>query len=184
MAAYLNIVASGISQYWAQLHNQLLGIMKISLAPSQMYGHWTHCDPKVCEFQHGSTMIYVSYNENNSMESRLNVASNTIEAAFEEVDDVLVFANTISAERNPEFWKNASRISLKQNPLIVFSIRYPIGCDVPIYEISWNPVFEAESGVALSDDFEEEVIRIEGLPDTGEYINIKRISTKQYEQVA
>ncbi len=24
MAAYLNIVASGISQYWAQLHNQLL----------------------------------------------------------------------------------------------------------------------------------------------------------------
>ncbi len=27
--------------------------MAIILSPSKMYGHWTHCEPKVCEFQHG-----------------------------------------------------------------------------------------------------------------------------------
>ena len=103
-----------------------LDIMTIALLPAEMYGHWTHCEPKVCEFQCGATMIYVSYSDDKPMESRLAVARTTVEAAFEETDNALELARQISERRNAEFWLNAKRISLKQKPLIVFAIRYPL----------------------------------------------------------
>jgi hypothetical protein len=158
--------------------------MTISLSPAAMLGHWTHCDPKVCEFQHGATMIYVSYNADKPMESRLAVAQVTVEAAFSEVDSVLEFARQISEGQSPEFWQNANRIALKQRPLIVFAVRYPIDSDEPIYEISWNPLFEPETGVALSEDWVEEQVRVEQLPDDEGVIFVKRLGAQSYAQVA
>lgn len=158
--------------------------MAIILSPSKMYGHWTHCEPKVCEFQHGATMIYVSYSDDKPMQSRLAVAQTTIEAAFKETENALEFARPISEKKNPEFWQNASRISLKQSPLIVFAVRYPIDSDLPIYEISWNPIFEPEAGIALSEDWMEEEVRVEYLPDSREVIYVKRLAALRYVQVA
>jgi phage gp29-like protein len=157
--------------------------MAIKLSPSEMYGHWTHCEPKVCEFQHGVTMIYVSYSNDKPMESRLAVAQATIEAAFKETGDALEFARQISENQNPEFWRNARRIALKQSPLIVFAVRYPLDSDLPIYEISWNPVFEPEIGVAMSEDWIEDQVLIE-LPENDEVIFLKRLGAQRYEQVA
>jgi len=158
--------------------------MALDLSPSQMYGHWTHREPKVCEFQHGSTMIYVSYNDARPMESRLAVAQSSIAEAFNEVDCVLDFARQISEKRNPEFWQSALRIPLKQRPLVVFALRYPIDSDLPIYEISWNPIFMPECGTALSEGWVEEQVRIERLPENREVMYIKRTGPQQYAQVA
>lgn len=149
-----------------------------------MYGHWLHCDPKVCEFQHGETMIYVSYNDDNPMHSRLEIAQKTINAAFGEFENALAFATRISEKQNPVFWQNAKRIFLKQRPLIVFSVRYPLESDLPIYEISWNPIFDPESGIALSEECIEEAIQIEALPEDDNFIYVKRLGAFQYEQVA
>jgi hypothetical protein len=158
--------------------------MTISLSPSDMLGHWTHCDPKVCEFQHGATMIYVSYNDDKPMESRLAVAQATVEAAFNEVDRALEFARRVSQEQNPEFWRNARRIALRQRPLIVFAVRYPIDSGSPIYEISWNPLFEPEAGVALSENWVEEQVSVEKLPDDEVVIFVRRLGSGSYAQVA
>jgi hypothetical protein len=148
-----------------------------------MYGHWTHRDPVICEFQHGATMIYISYNEKNPMENRLAVAQKTIDAVFEEMDHALAFAAKISAERHPEFWRNASRITLKQKPLIAFSIRYLLNSDFPVYEISWNPLFQPESGEAYSEDWIEEPVYVE-LPDDNDFIELQRIGSCQYQHMA
>lgn len=161
-----------------------LGIMAVKLSPSEMYGHWTHCEPKVCEFQHGASMIYVCYSGDKTMESRLAVAQTTIDEALGETESALEFARQISEKQNPVFWKNANRISLKQGPLIVFAVRYPIDSDLPIYEISWNPMFEPEAGVALSDDWTEEQVQVKHLPENEEIIYIKRLGAQRYEQVA
>lgn len=158
--------------------------MTIGLSPSDMLGHWTHCDPKVCEFQHGATMIYVSYNDDKPMESRLAVAQATVEAAFNEVDSALEFACRVSREQNPEFWRYAGRISLRQRPLIVFAVRYPIDSDSPIYEISWNPFFEPEAGVAFSEDWVEEQVIVEQLPDDEVVIFVRRLGSGSYARVA
>ncbi|MFT3800983.1 MAG: hypothetical protein QM766_07160 [Burkholderiaceae bacterium] len=158
--------------------------MTIELLPSAMMGHWTHCDPKVCEFQHGATMIYVDYSDDKPMGSRLSVAQTTIQLAFNEMDSVLEFAHLISEHQSPEFWQNASRINLRQHPLIVFAIRYPIDSDAPIYEISWNPLFKPESGIALSDEGVDEQVHIGKLPDDGGSIFVKRLGAHRYVQVA
>ena len=157
--------------------------MVIKLSRSEMYGHWTHCEPKVCEFQHGSTMIYVSYSDDRPMETRLAVAQATIDAVFNETENALEFASHISEKQNPEFWRNARRTPLKQRPLIVFAVRYPLDSDVPICEISWNPIFEPESGVVFSDDWIEEQVRVDRLPGNGDVIHLKRLGAQRYAQV-
>ncbi len=157
--------------------------MTINLSPTEMYGHWTHCEPKVCEFQHGATMIYISYSDEKPMESRLATAQTTIEAAFEETDKALAFARQISERSNLEFWQNAGRIPLKQSPLIVFAVRYPLDSDLPIYEISWNPIFEPEVGVALSEDWIEEEVFVRHLPKNDDVIYLKRLGAQRYIQV-
>lgn len=127
-------------------------------------------------------MIYVSYSLDRQMEYRLEVAQETIEAALNEMDKALDFARLISEKQNPEFWQAANRITLKQCPLIVFAIRYPIDSDLPIYEISWNPLFVPETGVALSEDGVEEQVRVESLPESEEVINIIRLDALSYAQ--
>jgi len=158
-------------------------LMAINLSPSKMYGHWTHCEPKVCEFQHGSTMIYVNYSDKKPMESRLAVAQATIEAAFKETENALEFARQISENKNPEFWRNARRIPLKQSPLIVFAVRYPLDGDLPVYEISWDSTFGPESGVALSEDWMEEQVVVQ-LPENDDIIYLQRVGVQRYAQIA
>jgi hypothetical protein len=161
-----------------------LGVMAIDLSPSNMLGHWTHVTPKICEYQYGQTMIYVSYDDSQQMEMRLAVAQLTIEEAFTEFDNVLKFAQQISENQNPEFWRNAKRISLKQNPLTVFAVRYPIDSELPIYEISWNPSFEVEEDVVISKDWaEEEIVRVE-VPENLYDINVKRLGALSYAHIA
>jgi hypothetical protein len=157
--------------------------MSILLIPSNMYGHWTHCDPKVCEFQDGKIMIYVEYNNEFPMERRLDAAQTTIEQAFSESESALAFAAEISSRQSPEFWRNASRIALRQKPLILFSLRYPLDSDFPIYEISWNPCFETESGPAYSEDWIEEQVHAE-LPDNRDSIYVRRLGPQHYGHVA
>jgi hypothetical protein len=159
-------------------------MMTIKLSPSEMLGHWTHCEPKVCEFQHGATMIYVSYTADRPMECRLKIAQATIEAAFNESESALEFARQISEKQTPDFWQTANRIPLKESPLIVFAVRYPIDSDLPIYEISWNPIFEPETAVALSEDGIEEQVEVEHLPENEEFIYVKRLDAQRYAQVA
>lgn len=158
--------------------------MAIKLLPAEMYGHWTHCEPKVCEFQHGATMIYVSYSDDKPMESRLAIARATVEAAFKETENALEFARQISERQNPEFWLNARRISLKQRLLIVFAVRYPLNSDLPIYEISWNPNFEPEVGVSLSEDWIEEQVLVDHLPENDDVMYIKRLGVQRYAEEA
>lgn len=129
-------------------------------------------------------MIYVSYSADKPMQSRLAIAQETIEVAFRDADGAVEFAQQISAIKNPDFWNNARRIELKQSPLIVFAVRYPLESDLPIYEISWNPIFEPEVGVALSDDWIEEQVQVERLPDDGEIIYVRRLASRQYAQAA
>lgn len=157
--------------------------MTVALLPAEMHGHWTHCEPQVCEFQCGTTMIYVSYSDDKSMESRLAVARTTVEAVFDEIHNALEFARQISERRNAEFWLNAKRISLKQSPLTVFAIRYPLDSDLPIYEISWNPIFEPEVGFALSEDWIEEQVLVNHLPENDDVVYIKRLGVQRYAEV-
>ncbi|WP_157836386.1 hypothetical protein ACQR5W_20940 [Xanthomonas sacchari] len=156
--------------------------MSVSLSPAKMYGHWTHCDPRVCEFQHGTTMIYIEYSEEYPMGRSLEDAQKTIDVVFEEVDYALAYASAISSGQHQDFWKAANRISLRQRPLIVYSVRYPLISDFPVYEISWNPHFEVEYGLAYSDDWVEEVVRVE-VPDTSDFIKVRRRAPYQYEYV-
>lgn len=129
-------------------------------------------------------MIYVSYSADKPMQPRLALAQETVEAAFKDADGAIEFARQISETKNPEFWRNARRIDLKQNPLIVFAVRYPIESELPIYEISWNPIFEPEVGVALSDAWIEEQVHREHLPDNDEIIYVKRLGAQLYAQAA
>ncbi|MDN0083698.1 hypothetical protein QU487_13175 [Crenobacter sp. SG2305] len=129
-------------------------------------------------------MIYVSYNNDRPMDARLAVAQTTVEAAFNETESALEFARHISESQNPEFWRNARRIPLKQHPLIVFAVRYPLDSDLPIYEISWNPIFEPEFGVVLSDEWIEEEVRVDQLPENDAVIYLKRLGAQCYAQVA
>jgi len=146
-----------------------------------MYGHWIHCNPKVCEFQHGSTMIYVSYTDEKPMDAQLEVARRTIASAFDEAEGALSFAAQVSETQHPDFWSQAKRIELRQKPLVVFGIRYGLDDPFPVYEISWNPVFQPVSGVAMSDDWVEELIQIEAPPANAEFIHIRRTAAHQFE---
>jgi hypothetical protein len=136
----------------------------------------------VCEFQHGTTMIYVEYGENYPMDKSLADARKTIDLALDEADCVLAYASAISASRHPDFWKNANRIPLRQRPLKIFSIRYLIASGFPIYEISWEPRFEAEYGTAYSEDWVEESVLVE-VPKETDFLKIRRLSPYQYEHV-
>lgn len=165
-----------------KLNFKIKDIMTINLSPSEMYGHWTHCEPKVCEFQYGRIMIYVSYGEDKSMASRLTVAQATVDEAFLDIENALDFAKKISEKRNEVFWQNANRISLRQNPLLVFAVHYSMDSDFPVYEISWNPNFKPEVGEALSEDYIEQQISVERLPDNDDVIYVRRLGANQYIQ--
>ena len=154
--------------------------MTLSLLPQNMLGHWTDRTPAVCEFQHGSTLIFVEYVGAYPLERKLASAQQTIDDAFAECACAVAFASAVSAARHPAFWKHATRIALTQALLIVFSIRYVPDCDQPIYEISWNPRFRAESGVAYSEDWLEETVEVVAPMDL-EFIRVKRIGRHQYQ---
>lgn len=158
--------------------------MKPILSTHQMYGHWIHCNPKVCEFQHGTVMIYVSYGDERPMETRLAKAQESVEATFDEIPYAIEFACKVSQRTNPEFWHIANRIKLRQSPLVVFAIRYPIDSDLPVYEISWNPVFEPEAGLLLSEDYAEEEVQVQELPENEEVVFVKRLGQRRYEHAA
>lgn len=154
--------------------------MAISLLPQNMLGHWTGQTPEVCEFQHGSTLIFVEYVDAYPMERKLAAARQTVNEAFAEIPCALAFASAVSAVRHPSFWKHANRLELTQPLLIVFSVRYTADSDQPIYEISWNPCFQKETGVVYSDKWVEETIEV-NTPDDGEFLRVKRISMNQYQ---
>ena len=154
--------------------------MAISLLPRNMLGHWTERTPQICEFQHGSTLIFVEYVDAYPMERKLVAAQQTIDDAFAERQCAVAFASAVSAARHPEFWKHANRIALTQPLLIVFSVRYVPDCDQPIYEISWNPSFQPESGVAYSEDWVEETVEVAPQCEH-EFIHVKRIGKNQYQ---
>lgn len=145
--------------------------MTILLRPADMLGHWTDRNPKVCEFQQDSTMIYVEYDGANPMQQRLAVAQASIDAAFSDFSRVLAYAEGVSSLRHPDFWKNARRIPLRQHPLAVFCVRYTLESDSPSYEVSWNPDFVTEEGVAYSNEWIEENVRVE-LPQGNDFIHI------------
>ncbi|KRG63763.1 hypothetical protein ABB26_11200 [Stenotrophomonas humi] len=128
-------------------------------------------------------MIYVEHNNEKPMEHRLATAQTTIDLVFSETDYALAFVSEISANRHPEFWKAANRIVLRQAPLVIFSIRYPLDSDLPVYEISWNPRFATESGLAYSEDWVEEMVHV-NLPDNNDFIYVRRLGIQQYEHVA
>lgn len=157
--------------------------MNVSLHPARMLGNWTHTDPSMCEFQHGSTMIYVEYDDAHPMDQQLSIAQISIDSAFAEVSYALAKAEEVSAETYPAFWKQARRIALRQRPLEVFAVRYLIGETRPMYEISWNPSFEPECGVDYSDEWIEEVVRVE-LPEDLDFIHIVRVGNGQFQPVA
>lgn len=156
--------------------------MTISLHPSEMYGHWNTEgeNPKTCEFQHGRTMIYVQYDDECSMESRLAIAQASIDDAFDDIGGALAFASDVSAGLFPEFWKHAARIELRQSILSVFSVRYDIGTDFPSYDIWWNPRFRTEEGTAYSEDWVEEVVTV-SVPDQRGNISIRRLGKDTFE---
>lgn len=154
--------------------------MPISLQPQNMLGHWTDSTPRTCEFQHGSTLVLVEYVAAYPMERKLAAAQQTINDVFAEIPCALAFASAVSAARHPAFWKHANRIALRQSLLNVFSIRYVPDSDQPIYEISWNPNFETEAGLAYSEDWVEEMVEVH-TPDNHEFIRVKRICKNQYQ---
>jgi hypothetical protein len=157
--------------------------MPVKLAPSNMYGHWTHCEPKVCEFQHGQTMIYVCYDAERSMESRLAVAQASIDAVFDEVDGALGFARKVLETRNPEFWQNASRLQQMQSAPVLLAVRYSLGREYPVYEVLWNPLFEPDAGVALAADGTQEDVHVTRTPDD-HFVYVERLGAQQYAHVA
>lgn len=136
----------------------------------------------VCEFQHGKIMIYVEYGEKYPMDKSLEDAQKTIDLIFDEAGYALAYASAISAGRHPNFWKNANRISLRQRPLAIFGVRYLLTSDFPIYEISWDPCFETEYGLAYSDDWIEELVRVD-VPKKSDFMKIRRIGSYQYQYV-
>ena len=154
--------------------------MTISLLPQNMLGHWTGRTPEVCEFQHGSTLIFVEYVDAYPMERKLATVRQTINDTFAEIPCALAFASAVSAARHPAFWRHANRLELTQPLLIVFSVRYVSDSDQPIYEISWNPSFQTESGMVYSDEWVEETIEV-NTPDDDEFLRVKRISRNQYQ---
>lgn len=154
--------------------------MPISLQSQNMLGHWTGSTPETCEFQYGSTLVLVEYVTAYPMERKLAAAQQTINDAFAEIPCAVAFASAVSAARHPAFWKHANRIALRQSLLNVFSIRYVPDSDQPIYEISWNPSFETESGMAYSEDWVEETVEVE-TPSDCDFIRVKRISKNQYQ---
>lgn len=147
-----------------------------------MLGNWTHTDPGVCEFQHGSTMIYVEYDAAHPMDQQLSIAQISVDSAFADVSHALAKAEEVSAAKYPAFWNQARRISLRQSPLAVFAVRYLIAETLPIYEISWNPSFEPEEGLDYSDEWIEEVVRVE-LPEDLDFIHIARMGNGQFQPV-
>ncbi|MEA9590135.1 hypothetical protein VC279_23720 [Xanthomonas sp. WHRI 10064A] len=156
----------------------------IDLTKDAMYGHWSHVSPQVCEFQHGSTMIYVSHdNDRWSMERSLQVAQFTINAALAEADAVLEFASHIFEAKSADFWRLARAIPLKQKPLAIFAIRYRLGQALPIYEISWNPTFSVETGVYHDEDGTERLITVETPEEDLSFVDIRRLGTNSYEEV-
>lgn len=154
--------------------------MSISLAPGSMYGHWTHCTPVVCEFQHGATMIYVQYDDAHPMAAQLKMAQASIDDVFADIPHALQFAEQISAERNPAFWKQARRITLRHHPLAVFSVRYWVGTELPTYDVSWSPDFGPEEGTDYNEEWVEEVVRVEA-PDDHEFLSIVRMGNRQFQ---
>ncbi|RRU15301.1 hypothetical protein EGJ34_09160 [Stenotrophomonas sp. 278] len=147
-----------------------------------MYGHWNGPgqNPKVCEFQHGRIMIYVEYDDSSPMPARLAAAQASIDQAIEDVDNAVAFASNISAQSFPDFWKNASSIELRENPLAVFCIRYELGTMLPSYDIWWNPWFKTQEGTAYSEEWIEEVVRVR-LPEEDGCISILRREQGKFE---
>ncbi len=147
-----------------------------------MLGHWDaeEGNLNICEFQVGRVMVYVQYDDQSSMASRLAIAEESIDQAFDDIDGALAFASDVSAGLFPEFWKNAARIELKQNPLSVFSVRYDIGTHLPSYQIWWSPWFQTEEGTAYSEEWVEEVVRVT-VPDQRGFIWIRRLDKDTFE---
>lgn len=153
------------------------------LNAENMMGHWPFRDCMVCEFPHGTTMIYVAYNDAKPMVSQLVMAQSTIDAALEEAAEALEFARQISARLHPEFWQNISGISPRPHPLALYSIRYTLENDLPIYEISWNPDWP-ESFCILDESGEETLQQIPLPAENEEFIHVARQAPHLYTQTA
>lgn len=145
----------------------------ISLRPSNMYGHRTHCDPKVCDFLIGHTLVCVEYDDAHPMASRLEAAQANIVQAFADTSAALDFAARISSQQWPAFWKQASEVTLSQAPLAVFRIRYALDSECPIYDISWNPGFRSECVEVVSPNGVAETVTVD-LPIADESISVRR----------
>lgn len=151
------------------------------LSAENMMGHWPHLEHMICEFQRGTTMIYVPYNEAKPMVSQLAMAQCTIDAAFSEKAEALEFARQISARLHPEFWQKLSGISAPPHPLALYSIRYTLEHDLPIYEISWNP--DWPDSFSILDENGDETQRQIFLPAEDEnFIHVTRQAPHIYRQ--
>ena len=157
-------------------------LVTISLQATAMMGHWPVDNQHVCEFQHGSTMIYVFYDDANPMQQRLAMAQASIDEAFADVEAALVYAKGVYSITHPEFWKQAHRIELRQRPLIVFGVYYHLDTPSPEYLISWSPNFRPEEGTDYSEDWIEEVVRVE-VPRDRVFISVGRTESGEFRQV-
>lgn len=158
--------------------------MHIELLPTQMIGHW-ESNPGLsqCEFQFGKRLIYVEHPSNSALEPYLSAAQPLAEAAWNDIEAVIAFAQRAIRPGEPELWTLLDAAACVGSPLEVFSIHISADNDRVSYTLSWNPDFDWRQQVYdETDTWKESPISLQRFePGNEPWLSVRRIDAGYFE---
>ncbi|MBD9516613.1 hypothetical protein [Pseudomonas sp. PDM22] len=158
--------------------------MHIELLPLQMIGHWEP-SPGVsqCEFQFGQRLIYIEHPSSRALEPFLRAAQPLAQAAWNDIEAVIAFAQRTLRPGEPELWQLLEAATFMGSPLEVFSIHIDAVSGTVAYTLSWNPDFDWQQQVYDElDTWKDSPISLQRFePESDLWLSIRRICAGDFE---
>lgn len=159
--------------------------MVIDLISKPMLGYWD-VSPSIsqCEYQFGQRLIYVQHPKNEPPNLYLSRAQETVEAAWSDIDNAVLFAEKLSRNLLPDFWKVHDKSNKAGARFTVYSIHYNLDTPQPIYVIGKSHDFDFECTSYAEEDLWQESPITTNLsePPDNFWMSIKRIKENHFEE--
>ncbi|KPG96561.1 hypothetical protein [Pseudomonas sp. RIT-PI-r] len=160
--------------------------MGINLLTESMLGHWRAPSGNwQCEFQFGTRLIYVEHHNDEPPRARLVAAQRMVNAAWDDLPQVLKFAEQHCKAKMPELMRLYETRMPWESPLFVYSLHFDIDKPYPSYAISKNPDFDWDCILIDEDEWcQEHSVRMEQYDPGDDYwVYVRRVGYQQFELV-
>lgn len=158
--------------------------MVIDLISSPMLGYWD-VSPAIsqCEYQFGRRLVYVQHPKGESPAAYIAKAQETVVQAWNDIENVVRFAEQLSRQLIPEFWKAHDESEKPGARFDVYSIHYDLDDPCPTYMVGKNHDFNFEYVTYAEEDlWKENPIKVD-LPEPQDnfFISIRRLGAHAFE---